>query len=330
MGPASSRDCRDHALVRIFPSSRKSRPRVRTSVANDVFRGLRAVGAGASVVAGVLTGIGAAAEVGARHPDRLWILLPAGFLAVSVVCAVAGAVGAYLTRPVTDAHAKTLQDIVLLLVDSLSFGNPCNYAAGGHLPRQAFHAHYPDLSRSLDEWDELRERQQASEQALQGKIQTLAEEQRLGPPTYDLAVITGHVQQLIDRDLREGSPPNWGALNWLGFRSRAETPGPPTGMLTPVYNQTWVSLPPRPDETDEEWNARAETAHKPVDAFFEAAQEVPEFEAAADSIKRIREFRENEIPGIVETLKRVREMEHPSRKRRCPTCWDTTSRAIKT
>jgi hypothetical protein len=62
-----------------------------------VSRWLRA-GAG---LLGVLTGMGTAAETGAKHPDRLWIFLPAGLLA-SFAQAV-GAVGAYLTRPTATA-----------------------------------------------------------------------------------------------------------------------------------------------------------------------------------------------------------------------------------
>jgi hypothetical protein len=271
-------------------------------------------------VAGVLTGIGTAAEVGRTHPEALWIVLPAALLAVSIVCAVVGAVGAHLTRPVTGAHAKTLRDTAWLLIESLSYGNPCNYAADGHLPKEAFQAHYPELSASLDEWDDLRQRQAATEQDLRRKIRDLTDAHNLRPPQYEVDVITQYVQRLVDRDLRDGKAPHWEPLNWIGFRSNSRTPGQATGIVTPVNNQTWISLPPEPDENNAEWNARADTAHRPVDAFYADVQTLPEFGTAADAIARSRDFREKQIPGLVDDLKRIQEMDPPPRRRKCPTC----------
>jgi hypothetical protein len=271
-------------------------------------------------VAGVLTGIGTAAEVGRTHSEVLWIVLPAAFLALSIVCAVVGAVGAHLTRPVTDAHAKTLRDTAWLLIESMSYGNPCNYAADGHLPKEAFQAHYPKLSASLDEWDEVRQRQAATEHDLRLKIRDLAEALGLKPPLYELDVIIAHVQGLVDSDLRAGKTPDWPPLGWIGFRSTNSTPGPATGSVTPVYNQTWISIPPEVGESDKDWNARAEAAHQAVDAFYADVQTLPEFGTAPDAIGRARDFRENQIPGLVDDLKRIQEMDPPSRTRKCPTC----------
>lgn len=268
----------------------------------------------------MLTGIGAAAEVGAKHPDELWIFLPVAFLAVSIVCVVIGAVGVHLTRPVTEAHAKTLRDTAWLLIESLSFGNPCTYAADGHRPKEAFHAHYPKLSAPLDEWDELRRRQTATEQELRIKIRDLAEAHGLNPPLYEVEVITAYVQGLVDRDLRDGNTPDWPLLSWVGFRSNSSTPGPPTGSVTPVYNQTWVSIPPRPDESDAAWNSRAEAAHQPVDAFYAVVQALPEFGTAGDAIVRVRDFKSKQVPGLVGDLRRIQEMDSPRRRRKCPTC----------
>jgi hypothetical protein len=272
------------------------------------------------VVAGVLTGIGAAAEVGARHPDDLWIFLPAAFLVLSIVCAVVGAIGSHLSRPVTKAHAKTLRQTAWLLIESLSFGNPCNYAADGHLPREAFRAHYPKLAGALDEWDDLRGREVAAQQSLQTKIQDLAERHGLTSPPYEGGVIIEYVQGLVARDLRDGNTPHWAPLNWIGFRSNSRTPGAATGIVTPVNNQTWISLPPRPDENDTEWNTRAQTAHAPVDAFYADVQALTEFGTAAEGIASVREFNEDQIPGLVDDLKRIEELDPPSRRRRCPTC----------
>lgn len=294
--------------------------RVKADSWNDVFRGLRGAGAGASVVAGVLTGIGAAAEVGAKHPDALWIALPAASLAVSIVCAVVGAIGTHLTRPVTEAHAKTLRDTACLLIESLGLGNPCNYAAGGHSPKEAFQSHYPKLAVALDKWDNLREAQTGAEQALRSKIQDLAAAHGLTSRPYEVGVITAYVQALVDRDLRDGKTPQWEPLSWIGFRSHGDTPGAATGSVTPVYNQTWISIPPGPDEDDAAWNARAEAAHQPVDAFYAEVQTIPEFGTAADAIARVRAFRENQIPELVDDLKRIQEMDPPARKRKCPTC----------
>ena len=305
--------------VSLWHIRRKRSVRVHSSKAHDVFRGLRVVGAGAAVVAGVLTGIGAAAEVGATHPDKLWIFLPGAFLVMSVACAVVGTIGTYLTRRVSDAHATILRDTALLLIESLSHGNLSNYAANGHQPREAFRAHYPALAARLDEWDDLRGRQLAAEQALRDRVRALAEEHSLGSPPYETSAITSYVQNLVDRDLREGNTSSWGTLSWVGFSSGSTTPGPPTGVLTPVHNQTWIALPPRADEADKEWSERARAAHEPVDAYFAVAQTLPEFDTAAELVLRVREFREREIIQIIENLKHVQEMEPPARRRRCPT-----------
>jgi hypothetical protein len=250
-----------------WPARRKRDLHVRSSRAPDLFRGLRAAGSGAAVVAGVLTGIGTAAEVGATHPNRLWIFLPAAVLAVSVACAVIGAIGTYVTRPVSDAHARMLKDTALLLIESLSYGNPSNYGGDGHQPGEAFKAHYPELTAGLDAWNDLRGQQLAAEQALRDKVGALAAEHGLDSPPYETAAITSYVEGLVARDLREAKASNWGKLSWSGFRSGSTTPGPPAGVLTPIHSQTWISLPPRPAETDEEWSERARAAHERVDAF---------------------------------------------------------------
>ena len=135
-----------------------------------------------------MTGIGAATEVGAKHTDALWIVLPAAFLTVSIVCAVVGAIGTHLTRPVTEAHAKTLCDTAWLLIESLGFGNPCNYAANGHSPKEAFQSHYPKLAVALDKWDNLREAQTGAEQALRTNIQDLAAAHESTSPPYEVGV----------------------------------------------------------------------------------------------------------------------------------------------
>jgi hypothetical protein len=302
----------------LWPERRRGT--TRSSELNVLFRGLRAIGAGASIVAGVLTGIGALAEVGAKHPDLLWIFLPAGFLVASVLFAVVGTIGAHLTRPVTEAHASTLRGTASLLIESLRRGGACNYDTNGHLPKEAFHAHYPKLGKRLDEWDELRGNRQAAERHLHDEVRALAGHHGVDSPPYNSDEIITHVRRWISHDLQTGTTPNWGTLEWAGFRSQPDTPGPAMGVVTPIPNQSWISLPPHEGESDEEWNERARAAHEPVDAFFASAQTLPEFETTAALIERTLAFGDSELPQIIDDLKRVLELETPARKRKCPTC----------
>jgi hypothetical protein len=301
---------------------------------NDAFRALKKVGGGGFAAAAVIPGIGALAQIGATHPNMTWIYAASGCFAAAVVAAFVGAVGEYLTRRVTDRHAQTLRQTAEALIESLSFGSACNYAADGHRPEEAFRAHYSKLAHWLDRWDEARRRQREDEQALNRRIDEVAKEHELGSrwipsaarddaaPMYELAEIRGHVTSLVAEDLRERRAPQRPALSWLRFLSSDSDPGPGprAGLLTPVLNKTWIELPPRSGESQADWNRRADDALRPVNAFYEAVQRLPEFTTAVDSVRAARAFREEEIPGLVDDLRHILEIEPPRRRRRCPTC----------
>jgi hypothetical protein len=282
---------------------------------NRWFHGAKVGGGSVFTAAGVLAGIGALADIGATKPHQTWLLASLGCFGFAVLLLIVGSIGEELTRSVTDSHAATLHSTALILIKSLELGNPANYPADGHRPKEAFHAHYPAVGRLLDRWDALLDASQVSRKAARDQVaQTLA---ALGVAAdeYAVAPITSFLENLVEGRLRDGGAAQSVSISWSAFLSTASG----NGFVT-AWSETWITLPlGMPDETADAWTDRAKLAMARVDAALADVQNRPLDVAVAD-IQAVRAFKDEEMPALMDDLKRIVEMDRPPRKRACPTC----------
>ena len=290
---------------------------------------LLAAQVGGAIVVGV--GLPGGALLAATHPTHhstLWTFaLVAVFLlvAVGVLAALIGGVGAFWTRPVRDNHAGELRASAQALERSLESAL-CQYG-DGHQAEQAFCAHYPKLGGELRAWDELREAAAEAQRLLGVRAGELMASHGITSENYNVDHIRGHVRGLgMERANGRLTALPAIELAWTTTAVPADSPaipGPPVGVLGPHPSIDWIWLLPLAGETRDDWRERATPFIECVEGFRQVAWEnlLPQAEAARQAAERVDVFQRDELPGVRDALQLIRVREAPrERNYKCETC----------
>jgi hypothetical protein len=280
---------------------------------------------GALVVAVAIPGATLLVATHPKHSSGLWA---AGLIVVVVLVAIGAAVAigagvmAFLTRPAADEHTANLKSSALAVSRSLEAGDPCNYG-NGYRPEQAFRAHFGPLTKRLVVWDGRVGLLAEARTALEEHIDMVMAEHGIAEPDFIVEVITPIVRKLAESHAR-GSAPNRPALVWDGFTTagQPEIPGPPEGTLRPNGGGGWISLPPEPGETIEDWHARARIYIDRVEAAVDAlyVSSLPAAQAIVDAEQRVDAFRRDDHASVLAALELVQIREPPRIRHACESC----------
>ena len=276
--------------------------------ANAGCRDARTIGAALVVAAGLAFSFLAVRLAEGHHLSSTWLYVGGYAGGLGLLLGGGGWLGERLTHrdSVSLGHAETLWASAKWLRDCMSLGGACDYG-GGHRPRDAFHAHFPDLSASLDEWDALLAAGAASRDALHERVLREAD------------------------DVAMASEGRWGLgsdLAPLIFRSTlacAQGDELDADFLLEGHDRD-VAVPLRDDgEADDAWAARSERNVARVEALGRASQDWPEATAAAASHRRMEAFKSERKAEVVQRLELILEHGLPLAAKGCPTCEGTLS-----
>ncbi len=273
-----------------------------TARVNARFRDVRTIGAALVTLAVASAAIGALATQGGK-PSRLLVEGIAVVALAGVALVATGWIGEHLTQVevVPVAHAATLRASAEMLRDCLAAERVCNYGPG-YRPQDAFRAHYPTTTQTLDEWDGLLIAQSESVNALNERVQTEAHEVAMA------------------------SEGRWGLgsdMALLVFRSTLARARKDEldAEFSLVDRDQMAATPLRDDgESAEDWAARIERNIARVEAFGRASQDWPEALTVWESHRRLQDFIGDAWLGVVQALQLILEHGHPLVAKGCPTC----------
>jgi hypothetical protein len=292
-------------------------------------RWFRASALGGAVVVGIgLPGGGLLVATNPEKHSALWTVVLAVVIAVTAVAAVVSVVagvGAFVTQPVSEQHAAVLRRTAATLEGSLASGDPANYGGNGYRPEQAFSTHFPKLGKRLAAWDEMVGAPGAIWHSYMQRVDALMAEHGVTAPTFDVSIISAHMRAFCEMSEALGDAVVRPPFQWSGFSSAGhpDVPGPPYGTLRPyLASADWIILTPLDGESESEWRARADLLIAKADAFAEAAYaSVPYYvRAIRDANGHLDEFKQAELPAIVDALKLIQAREAPRVRHRCESC----------
>lgn len=110
---------------------------------------LRAAYGGGAVVGAMIAAAAVLAATHGKHPRSPWevaLIVVVALAVLGVTALIAGGLGAFLTRPISPAHAEAIKATAGALITSHGAEEPSNYG-GGYKPDQAFHVHFKRLGR---------------------------------------------------------------------------------------------------------------------------------------------------------------------------------------
>ena len=278
---------------------------------------------GAMIAAGAVL---AATHV--QHPRELWNVALIAVIALAVLgiaTLTIGGIAAFLTRPVPPDHATAIRASAQALSRSLESDRVCDYG-DGYKPDQAFRVHFKQLATRLAAWDAAVAAPAATERDLDQQIDTMMAEHGIPDPEagYNVPRIKGYAHAVAiehaNGRLLEAPHFEWGGFTTAGHR---EIPGPPYGVLKPNDSETdWVSLTPLDGESEADWLARIEPYTQRVDALMAAvyASALPYAQAVSGAEDRLREFKQDALPDVLDALQLVEVREAPRVRHRCESC----------
>lgn len=272
--------------------------------ANARFRDLLRIGGGLVTLAVAIAAIGALSTQGATHPSRAWVDAVAIIALIGVVFVVVGWTGEHLTHrtPVTEAHAESLRTSAnFLLISMVGEGRECDYGRG-HKPREAFHAHYPIIAPTLDEWDSLLKADVMCRGALKERVFNEAPNVS---SDGEVSLDSGRIAQHVDSSTADRA--HKGELD-ADF------------LLEGMSNLTRLSW--RGGESEADYKARTAKITLQIETWARASQDWPETQAVAESYRRLEDFKGSNRPPLVEALK-LAEEDAATFAKQCPTCRGT-------
>ena len=271
--------------------------------ANALCRDAGTIGAALITLAIVLGSIVALATQGATHPNSEWVHITAGIALAGAILVAVGWIGQRMLRTVrvAEAHAETLWASATRLRDCVALGGRCDYGTG-YRPREAFHAHFPEVSATLDEWDSLL----GSDQACRGALN-----ERMTREANDVG---------RESEGRWSLGSNIGPMLAVSTLSRAHNGELDADFALEGRDRLEVSVQRDDGESEGDYKARVDRNIGRVEALGRASQGWSEAKAVADSHQRLEAFKAERKTEVVQQLQLILEQAQPFAAKGCPTC----------
>lgn len=272
--------------------------------ANAICRDARTIGAALVVAAGLAFSFLAVRLAEGHHLSSTWLYAGGYGGGLGLLLGGGGWLGGRLTHrdSVSLGHAETLWASAKWLRDCVVLEGACDYGSG-HRPRDAFHAHFPDLSAVLDEWDSLFASDIACRDALKKRAENESRDVAFateGRWSLDSAHIAAHI---TDSTL--------GRAHGNELAAAFSLEGHALDLATPTRDD---------GESADDWGARIERNISRVEALGRASQDWPETAAAAESHRRVEAFKRERKAEVVQRLQLILEHGRPLVAKECPTC----------
>ncbi len=286
-------------------------------------------------------GLPGGALLAATHPAKhstLWTIALMVVIAVTTgaaAVAVVAGIGAFVTQPVSDTHWAMLKASASSVAQSIESDQVCDFG-DGYRPDQAFRAHFPTLAKRLGAWDTTVQAPHTATQALHDHVDAaMAEAGITMPPITHPAHVNTEPSHnptpirsyllAVAMNCAEGRLQQVPRLTWRGFGGPGGVHGGggPVGVFMPgTAADDWISVPPLDGESQDDWQARAQPYMDRVDALVATVYDsgLPYATAVLDARRQLQNFKQTDMPGILDALRLIGAREAPRRRHRCESC----------
>jgi hypothetical protein len=217
-----------------------------------------------------------------------------------------------LVTPLVPAeHVADLKSSLSTVERTIDAGSVAYFGddgVGRPIRRQAFQAHYPQLTADLDAWDAVIRRLASNKSIVEKHLWLEAERRSMTEPPYVLRSI---IKTLYDLVVLRASNAELGQpdrIDWTGFES---------GWVMPNgYKDAWLSLPIEPDEELESWRMRVSEHTARMQAMLDSAKQ---WQESAEVTRAVYDRDLSKSP----LLENIRLLKHQSlivAARQCPIC----------